>query len=98
MRELIKKVEKWGEDKEILSKSSLNDQMDKLEEELDELWAAIVKKDNNEITDGIGDCTVVLTLMARLHGKTLEQCLSHAWNEIKDRTGKMENGVFVKDA
>ena len=32
-----------------------------------------------------------------MYGWTLEECLEHAWNEIKDRTEKMENGLFVKD-
>jgi hypothetical protein len=25
------------------------------------------------------------------------ECVSSAWNEIKDRKGKTENGVFLKD-
>jgi len=25
------------------------------------------------------------------------KCLEHAWNEIKDRKGKTENGVFIKE-
>lgn len=28
---------------------------------------------------------------------TIENCLNSAWNVIKDRTGKMKNGTFVKD-
>jgi len=30
-------------------------------------------------------------------GLTPSQCLEAAWNEIKDRTGKTVNGVFVKN-
>lgn len=28
---------------------------------------------------------------------SLEECLESAWNEIKDRTGKTVNGIFIKD-
>ena len=29
---------------------------------------------------------------------TLTECLELAWNEIKDRQGKMVDGVFVKSS
>lgn len=32
------------------------------------------------------------------HDLTYQECLEHAWNEIKDRTGRMVDGIFVKDA
>jgi hypothetical protein len=28
---------------------------------------------------------------------TLEECLEHVWDEIKDRTGVLEDGLFKKD-
>ena len=40
---------------------------------------------------------VVLINIAERNGLTLEQCLEHAYNDIKDRTGRMVDGVFVKD-
>ena len=98
MRELIEKIEKWADDRGILRESTIGDQQDKLDEEVAELWTAIVDGDGERIVDGIGDCAVVLIVMAKLHGIPFEKCLSHAWNEIKDRTGKMVDGVFVKDA
>src|SRR5690606_25438451 len=30
-------------------------------------------------------------------GSTLEECVEQAWNEIKDRKGRMVDGVFVKE-
>jgi NTP pyrophosphatase (non-canonical NTP hydrolase) len=51
----------------------------------------------DEIKDGIGDCAVTLILAAELAGMTLEECLAHAYEEIRGRTGRMENGTFVKD-
>lgn len=35
--------------------------------------------------------------IARLENTTLEECLNIAYNEIKNRKGKMINGKFVKD-
>jgi hypothetical protein len=52
---------------------------------------------DTEIKDGIGDCVVTLILAAELAGLTFHQCLAHAYDEIKGRTGRMENGTFVKD-
>lgn len=49
------------------------------------------------IKDGIGDTVVTLILQAKMNDMTLQECLEFAYNEIKDRTGKMENGQFVKD-
>ena len=51
----------------------------------------------NEIKDGIGDTCVTLILLAEMYGFTLEECLDHAYQIIAKRTGKMENGSFVKD-
>ena len=52
---------------------------------------------NAELADGIGDCTVTLILAAEMAGLRFEDCLAAAYDEIKGRTGKMENGVFIKD-
>jgi hypothetical protein len=38
-----------------------------------------------------------LKLIASRFGWTLEECLEAAWDEIKDRQGKMVNGEFVKE-
>ena len=39
----------------------------------------------------------ILHCIALSEGTTLEACLNIAYNEIKNRTGKMINGKFVKD-
>ena len=38
-----------------------------------------------------------LQVISSRYGTTLEACLELAWNEIKDRKGKMIDGVFVKE-
>ena len=74
-----------------------NSQMMKLMEEVGELAKAVAYRDEHGLKDGIGDCAVVLIILAAQNGLTFEQCLDHAWDEIKDRTGKLEDGLFKKD-
>ena len=66
-------------------------------EEAGEICRAVLKKDEEQIIDGIGDCVVVLTNLAELIGTPIEECIDRAYNEIKGRTGKMNNGTFKKD-
>ena len=66
-------------------------------EEGGELGRAILKKDQHEFVDAIGDMVVVLTNLAYLGGTTIEQCIDAAYAEIKTRKGKMLNGTFVKN-
>ncbi|HHZ97856.1 MAG TPA: hypothetical protein EYN67_20455 [Flavobacteriales bacterium] len=49
------------------------------------------------ITDDVGDCMVVLAIMAEQEKLTVTECLEHAYNDIKDRKGQMIDGVFVKE-
>jgi NTP pyrophosphatase (non-canonical NTP hydrolase) len=67
-------------------------------EEAGELAEALLKKDRPEIIDAIGDMVVVLTNLAKLENLDIEDCVQSAYNVIKNRTGKMENGTFVKSS
>ena len=58
---------------------------------------AVLKDDQHEFVDAIGDMVVVLTNMAHLGGTTIEECIDAAYKVISKRTGKMVNGTFVKD-
>jgi NTP pyrophosphatase (non-canonical NTP hydrolase) len=66
-------------------------------EEAGELGKAILKEDQEEFVDAIGDMVVVLTNLAHLGGVSIEECIDSAYNEIKNRKGKMSNGTFVKN-
>lgn len=103
MNKLIEKVKQWHYDRNLIEGSTDLDQFGKLQEEVLELHEALICNsylDNYtpEITDAIGDIMVVLINIAERNGLTLEQCLAHAYNEIKDRKGKMVDGVFVKES
>ena len=52
----------------------------------------------DELIDGLGDVFVTIILAAEMAGLRIENCLAAAYDEIKGRTGKMEGGVFIKDA
>ena len=94
---LIENVVGWAADKDILKKENAPKQMLKVLEEVGETAGALLKSKDEEIKDGIGDSFVTLIILAKQLGLTPSQCLESAWNEIKDRTGKTVNGVFVKN-
>ena len=66
-------------------------------EEAGELAQALLKRNDAEIYDAIGDMVVVLTNLAHMEGVTIEDCIDDAYNEIANRKGKMINGTFVKN-
>jgi NTP pyrophosphatase (non-canonical NTP hydrolase) len=69
----------------------------KLMEEAGELGRAILKDNESEQLDAIGDMVVVLTNLAELLGLSIEECVESAYDVISKRTGKMINGTFVKN-
>ena len=95
--DLEKKVLAWAKEKEILEKSSPIKQMIKTEEEVLELERAIRMGNRPEIIDGLGDVLVTLIIQADLNNLKLVDCLEVAYEVISKRTGKMVNGLFVKD-
>lgn len=155
MQELIKLVEQWAEDRNLINGCMPIDQAMKLFSEAGELADNIGK--GRDIKDDVGDVFVVLTVISKQmnepigqlnfdsvrwaegknkqlvsslfmalgefvscaslghwsyglvrrcvnilnavamnHNTTLEECLTVAYNDIKDRKGIMHNGVFVK--
>lgn len=87
----------WARERNILGDSSAERQFEKLEEEVQELSDAISEVDKELAADAIGDCAVVLCIISEQMGLDFDACLEVAWNEIKDRKGRMENGKFVKE-
>ena len=87
----------WANDRGLYDGGDPKTQALKLVEEVGETCRAILKEDTKEIIDGIGDCVVVLVNLAELTGTPIEKCIDAAYNEIKNRTGKMSNGTFKKD-
>ena len=98
MQTTIDNIREWAKERNLIEGSDPKSQMCKLMEEVGELSKAINKSDFPEISDGIGDCVVVLTILAAQYGILFEDCVDCAYNEIKDRKGRMVNNVFVKES
>ena len=90
-------IRDWAEKRGLYNAGDPKTQTLKLMEEAGEICRAVLKKDEPEIIDGIGDCVVVLTNLAHLCDTSIEECIEIAYNEIKDRKGKMDNGTFKKN-
>lgn len=143
MKELIKNIENWAAERNLLSADNAENQYLKYLEEVGETARAILKKDKTNIVDGFGDIAVTVIILAKqlgcplqnelfmdnldknksfswfmsgiseetvvyssldyindvsmYYGHSLEECLTAAWNEIKNRQGKTIDGVFVKN-
>ena len=95
MIDLVERVEQWHEDRNLILGSTDKDQVLKLMQELGELSDSICKK--KYLTDDIGDMLVIMINICKRNFITLEDCLKTAYNDIKDRKGKMVDGVFVKE-
>ena len=95
--ELSLYVIKWAEERGIFNDGDPLAQLDKTQEELDETIEAVKNDDHAEIADGIGDMLVTIIIAAKMMDLDPTTCLEQAYDEIKDRTGKMVDGKFVKD-
>ncbi len=96
--EVIQLIREWAMDRNLIDGSNPAAQMIKLREEVQELADAIANDDDSEISDAIGDCFVVLTIIALQKDFFVEDCIEWAYEQIKDRKGKMVDGIFVKEA
>ena len=90
-------IRDWADERGLYDKGDVKTQTLKLMEEAGEICKATLKEDYDEVLDGIGDCVVVLTNLAHLHGVSIEECIQMAYDVISKRTGKMVNGTFKKD-
>ena len=98
MNDLIKNIENWFAERDLLAEKNLVAQLNKLRSEVDELEEAMDQKDMDGFRDAIGDIFVVLTGMARIKGYSVEDCVKEAFSEIKDRQGVTVEGMFIKRA
>ena len=95
--ELVALIQNWAWDRNLIDGSTPNAQMLKLMEEVGELAGGVCKDKADVIKDSIGDVFVVLTIIAAQMGWSIEECVQAAYAEIKDRKGRMVQGVFVKE-
>ena len=93
---LTEKIQDWARDRG-LDEADPKAQMLKLVEELGELAEGMAKNRRSQIEDSIGDVYVVLTILSMQLGLEIKDCVTAAYEEIKDRKGRIVNGVYVKE-
>ena len=95
MEQLINKVSQWHHDRNLIDGATSKDQVLKLVQEVGELSDSVCKQ--QDVKDDIGDCLVILINIAERENTTLEECLAVAYEDIKDRKGRMVDGIFIKE-
>lgn len=93
------KVIQWGEARGIVQNSNPYAQALKTQEEVNELFDAIVAKDRLAMIDAYGDILVTLVMGCATADLDLVDCFKHAYEQIKDRKGHLTpEGIFVKES
>lgn len=95
IQELEQAIVRWHHDRNLIEGSTDKTLFHKLIQEAAELSENICL--GNDVTDDIGDIIVVLINIAERNGLSLEVCMSKAYDDIKDRKGRMVDGIFVKE-
>ena len=91
------KIRMWSVDRNLHTADPTKQAL-KLGEEFGELFEGLAKGNEDLIKDAIGDIYVVMTILSEQLGFTIEECIALAYDEIKDRKGRMVEGVFVKES
>lgn len=91
-------IEQWAKDRNLVEGATRQAQFMKLAEELGEVAECLAKcKPVDELKKEIGDMLVVLTIISAQSGLDVVDCADAAYQKIKDRNGRMVDGVFIKE-
>lgn len=103
-------VIQWAKDRNLFEGSNPLKQLDKTSEEFNELqraigmWMESKRADllstttyYDQIQDAFGDILVTLIIAGEMLHVDLTNALHEAYDVIKDRKGRMVNGLFIKD-
>ncbi len=96
LNDLTIRIQDWAIDRG-LDTADPNKQMLKLMEEVGELAQGMAKDNRKQVIDSIGDIYVVLTILSMQLNLRVDGCVRKAYDEIKDRQGKMVNGIYIKE-
>ena len=94
MDDTVADIISWLYDRNLIDGSTSQAQFVKLAEEAGELAGAIAR--GQPIHDHAGDIMVVLIGIMEREGTDMLECLQVAYADIKDRKGKMVDGIFIK--
>ena len=105
--QLQEKVLSWAKDKDLLHSENADKQFMKFIEEVFEFKTEMDMLDNcgeslmminlEHVKDEMGDIFVTLIILCEQIGIDPEECLSMAYEKIKNRRGKTLHGTFVKE-
>lgn len=98
---LIDKINEWA-DSRGLKQADSKIQWMRITEEVGEIRDVLLKptkftEPQAALKDAIGDTLVTIIVLAHQLDLDVTECLSIAYEEIKNRKGKMVNGTFVKE-
>lgn len=99
--ELITKVNEWADDRN-LKQADPKIQWMRITEEVGEIRDVLLKptkftEPQAALKDAIGDTLVTIIVLAHQLDLDVTECLGIAYDEIKNRKGRMVNGTFVKE-
>jgi len=96
--EVEMKIIQWAEARRIIPNATQQSQLNKMLEEVAELFAAQNQNDIDEIKDAVGDIMVCLVNYCALRDINIVDCMFLAYDQIKDRKGTLlRDGTFVKE-
>lgn len=100
MNNLINKINHWADERN-LKQADPKIQWMRVTEEVGEIRDVLLKptkftEPQAALKDAIGD-TLVTIIVAHQLDLDVTECLDIAYEEIKNRNGKMINGTFVKE-
>ena len=95
---MFQKIEEWHKlNNPNISNLTIFAQYAKIQEELGELARALIDESPYEIEDAIGDTIIAIIGLCVKVGVDPEATLEATFNEIKERSGHLRHGIFVKD-
>lgn len=98
---LIDKINHWADERN-LKQADPKIQWMRITEEVGEIRDVLLKptkftEPQAALKDAIGDTLVTIIVLAHQLDLDVTECLGIAYEEIKNRKGKMVNGTFVKE-
>lgn len=90
-------VLRWANERGIFDTPDPRAQFIKTVSEMGELADNIAKGRYGAARDDIGDVLVTLIILSKMLGTDLSECLMEAYDEIRNRKGKMVDGIFIKE-
>ncbi|AZF90930.1 DNA-binding protein [Streptococcus phage CHPC928] len=100
--DLITKINHWADERN-LKQADPKIQWMRITEEVGEIRDVLLKPTKftdpqMALKDAVGDTLVTIIVLAHQLDLDVTECLSIAYDEIKNRKGKMVNGTFVKES